>query len=247
MEPIIRTWFTDKQKMHASILRDLLVEIFRRRPKSLVFKGGTAISFFYGSDRFSEDIDFSMDCLEDYATIDGALESFEDTYGYIIVNDWESEISQVSGLFRRYYLTFRYTGSETIDAEIDCSTDTCRLEPLKKELNNYYYPAVADTMDPEEILAEKVAALYTRRKARDLYDIYYLTAVMDVRINMNLISDKLREGPEPSRRAYSFNAFKERVEGLSGYWKELDGILNNFATLGFDKVSKGVLDRFRNV
>jgi len=45
-------------------------------------------------------------------------------------------------------------------------------------------------MDWEEILSEKVRALITRVKGRDLFDIYYLLS-KDIKIDLRLVNKKL--------------------------------------------------------
>ena len=178
METIIKNWFNERQKAHASILRDLLIEVFKRRTSNLVFKGGTAISFFYGGDRFSEDIDLASPSMENYTTIDDAIESFEKRYSYRIMNAWEDEIYK-RPRFRRYQLVFKYGIYEDISASIDYSTDRCITDIEKRDLANDYYAAKINFMGLDEILAEKVRAIYTRQKGRDLYDLYYLSAVKE--------------------------------------------------------------------
>ncbi len=246
MEPIARNWFSEKQKIHAALLRDLLIEVFKRKPKDLVFKGGTAISFFYGSNRFSADIDLSSRNMDNYALIDDAIESFERTYSYKITNDWEDEILQQQG-FRRYVLISKYGAYDGISTTIDYSPGICILSPGKKDLSNDYAAAKIDVMQPEEILAEKVRSIYTRQKGRDLYDLHYLSVIRKMRIGRGIIAEKMEEEPRLKGKKYSFNSFRKRVEALKPYWGDLDGILSNFTETTFDAVSNEVLEIFRNV
>ena len=229
------------------VLRDLLIEIFRMGPENLIFKGGTALSFFYGSGRFSEDIDFSSTNIDDYAVIDSALESFGNRYNYKIVNDWENEIEQSSNKFRRYFLSIKGSFDHNIETRIDYSIGRCELGPVKEYLSNEYYALKVDVMRLEEILAEKVRTLYTRQKGRDLYDIHYLSVVKRVAVPKSLIFDKFKEDSTLKGTKYSFKSFEAKIENLRPLWNDLEGIVSNFKSLSFDTVKEGVLASFRNV
>jgi predicted nucleotidyltransferase component of viral defense system len=246
METIIKNWFNERQRAHASLLRDLLIEVFRRRTSDLVFKGGTAISFFYGSDRFSEDIDLASPSMENYTVIDDAIESFEKKYSYRIMNAWEDEIYK-RPRFRQYRLVFKYGVYEDISASIDYSLDRCITDIEKRDLANDYYAAKITLMGSDEILAEKVRAIYTRQKGRDLYDLHYLSAIRKARISRSMIDAKMKDDPTLKGRKYSFNSFKQRIEGIKPYWGDLKGLVYNFDSINFDSISGAVLDIFRNI
>lgn len=246
MSSVVKEWFNERQRVHASILRDMLVEIFSKKPHGLVFKGGTALSFFYGTDRFSEDIDLYSESMDSYADIDDAIESFEKGYGYKVINDWENEIQEMSA-FRRYFLTIGYGTYEDIDIQIDYSIGRCILGVEMMDLSNEYKASKIGVMKPEEILAEKVRTIYSRQKARDLYDLHYLCTTMKSRISRSLISAKFAESHALEGILYSFDTFKDKVEGLARYWNDLNGIVNNFDSLDFGIISTEVLEAFRNV
>jgi len=246
LDAIIKDWFTAAQRMQAVVLRDLLIEIFRRNPTGLVFKGGTALSFFYGSGRFSEDIDLSSGTNKDYTVIDDVLESFEKTYPYTIINDWEDEIEQATNRFRRYHLIFKH-GAEDVRTTIDYSIGKHILDPVRKDLSNDYCASKINVMAPEEILAEKVRAVYSREKGRDLYDLYFLSVTMRIRVIRSLIFDKFREDPALKDIKYSFRTFAKRTEGLRKSWKELEGLVDGFDRLNFDTIKAAVLAVFLNI
>jgi predicted nucleotidyltransferase component of viral defense system len=242
----IKTWFTELQKAQATVLKDMLIEIFRRNPKSLIFKGGTALAFFYGADRFSEDVDLSSDSIENYAIIDDALESFEKTYRHRIINDWENEIEQASSKFRRYHLIFMHD-AEDIHTMIDYSIGKCILKPIQKDLANDYYASKISVMAPEEILAEKVRAIYSRQKGRDLYDLHHLSVTMHIRIRRDLIFDKFDEDPKLKQVKYSFLTLEKRIEDMKKSWKDLEGLVNGFDNIDFEMMKNEVLAVFRNI
>ena len=55
-----KPYFMDERQLEKDYLQSLLLyEIYTDFSSELVFKGGTALKFFYGLNRFSEDLDFT--------------------------------------------------------------------------------------------------------------------------------------------------------------------------------------------
>jgi len=238
-------WLDEKQRMQLSILRDLLINIFKAgKGNSIVFKGGTALSIFYGSDRFSEDIDLSAYSVDAYLTIDDAIEHIAAKSRYEVLNDWESEIEN-NEKFRRYLLRFKYSIEESINTHIDCSVEKVILEPEQLILSNGYDVAKILVMKKEEILAEKVRAIYTRHKGRDLYDLYFLTIILRTQASISLIHEKFKNYSIAAK--FSSKSFAAKVEELRPYWKDLEGLVNNFDALDFDSIKNSVVDAFKNI
>jgi len=236
-------WLDEKQKEQLSILRDLLINIFKRN-NGIVFKGGTALAFFYGSERFSEDLDLSVDSEEAYLRIDNAIEDISAKGKYEIVNDWENEIENDRG-FRRYLLRFKYGLEESINIHIDCSIEEVVLEPEQVMLSNGYDVAKILVMKKEEMLTEKVRAIYTRHKGRDLYDLYFLAVILKTVISISLIHEKFKRYGVAER--FSSESFSRRIEELRPYWNDLKGIVNNFEALDFGSVKNSVVEAFKNI
>ncbi|EFD92374.1 MAG: hypothetical protein BJBARM5_0891 [Candidatus Parvarchaeum acidophilus ARMAN-5] len=68
--------FMDVRQLEKSYLQTLLLyELYARFEKSLVFKGGTALKFFYGLNRFSEDLDFTYNGGYETANLINSIES----------------------------------------------------------------------------------------------------------------------------------------------------------------------------
>ena len=175
--------FIDVRQLEKNYLQILLLyELYARFEKSLVFKGGTALKFFYGLDRFSEDLDFTYN--EKYETVK-------------LVNSVESsikalgEIYGISGLKRRgtkSSLDFEvkiegplFRSLHTAQAvEINLSMRESLLLEAEKKTMTPVYPDIGTffvyVMNINEIFYEKVRAVLTRRyvKSRDLYDIAYI-------------------------------------------------------------------------
>lgn len=148
------------------------------RAESLVFKGGTFLKHAHGLDRFSEDLDFT-------AVEEGFKEAIEDSakamadYGIGAETDSHRE-GDVSFSCRMMFQGPLYQGSKKSEGriEIDVSKrEDVLLEPEWVRMF-FEYPETrvvnALGLQEKELMAEKLRALATRDKARDLYDCWFM-------------------------------------------------------------------------
>ena len=142
----------------------------------LVFKGGTYIRHAFGLDRFSEDLDFTGDPNPESLQVPAVRMG---RYGI----DCDFRLGEKTDVSLKGRLRYRgplYDGSErsmgTIHIEISRRKDVL-LEPEWRRLF-FKYPEIRVLnclgMRKEEVLAEKLRAISTRSKGRDLYDIWFL-------------------------------------------------------------------------
>ena len=158
--------------------------------KKLVFKGGTAIRFFLGSPRFSEDLDFttSLNDKEISEIVDKTVSLIKKSIGEIKVKDIKSIVGTTKKLYFQSDLS-----RQPLTIKLDFSR---REDTLKTKIGiiKTNLPIITTTpviyMDPEEILAEKTRAILTRKKGRDLYDIWFLTH-QGYKLNPEFIEQKL--------------------------------------------------------
>lgn len=180
-----------------SILREYLQVLFLARlsrdpqATAVYFKGGTAIRLLKDSFRFSEDLDFTVT-----APARRTLQLLEDLTGGI-----QREVPEVS--FRRGPQSpraitghLRYTPLTLklpLVIRLQCSLGEQPRHPTLSLLETPYpvtYPWIQH-LDWPEILAEKVRALLTRRKGRDLFDLWFLLS-KGVPLQWPLIRTKMR-------------------------------------------------------
>lgn len=178
-------------------LQDLILFIVSNNTKDeMVFKGGTCLYKFYNLDRFSEDLDFSL-----------RKEINTDKLLKIIVRELkkfniESKILEKKHLFnsisyslRIYGPLYRGTPQSTCKLQIDVNLKSkVILEPVAKRLISMYRDVptcFVILMEEEEILAEKIRAILTRDKARDLYDAGFLLE-KGVKVKKSLLNEKLK-------------------------------------------------------
>lgn len=152
-----------------------LLAISREVP-GLVFKGGTALYKFHGLDRFSEDLDFSGDLRQkDIGKIAAYLRNFG--------GPTETELKEVAGgmlaTLRIRGLLYQGSAQSTCSLRIDVNSKSDMLfDPERRSVSSLYpdIPSFSiDVMRQDEILAEKIRAILTRDKARDVYDVYFLS------------------------------------------------------------------------
>jgi len=144
----------------------------------------------YKAPRFSEDLDFTVNMDEnDFMKIlENVIRSFqqEETVSW-------KERKTITG--RRFLLTFKppVISHETF-INLDFSFREIVIHPQKTIIETAY-PVLFTTyiyhLSAEEIAAEKIRALMTRRKGRDLYDLWYLLST-NVSLSNTLVQEKLK-------------------------------------------------------
>jgi predicted nucleotidyltransferase component of viral defense system len=153
-----------KRRLHRSIAlaQDLLVmEMYDSIPRAVIH-GGTAIWRCYGSNRFSEDVDFYLPLKMRGENFEKLLEGLRGK-GFTVEKFKVTESSVFSGL--------SYLGANV------------RFEAVFKNVKNFTTKdfelvdgnlILVNTLNPEDMIKEKILAYANRRKVRDLYDIFFL-------------------------------------------------------------------------
>jgi predicted nucleotidyltransferase component of viral defense system len=220
-----------------------LNSIYSTFTDELVFKGGTALFFFYNLPRFSEDLDFTarqqIDKNKLIANIGRDLERMGIKNNIKDVKENQSSISfkiaAEGPLFTREI--------EKTHIKIEISKREQVENFTIKELRSIY-PDVPSfsvcILAREEILAEKVRAIITRTQARDLFDLHFLLN-QKVKVDFDLINRKLAY----YKKRFDKDEFRKKIEGLEDVWiAELTPfVIGNIPT--FAKVKKEVLKFFR--
>jgi predicted nucleotidyltransferase component of viral defense system len=116
-----------------------------------------------------------------------------------------------------------------------------KLEKGKYALSNQNPLTVASNvlvMRLEEILAEKVRAIFWRARARDVYDLWFLVK-KDVSIKQKLIDEKLKY----YELKFSLKNFEKKINEVGKSWeKELKQITTFVPE--FKTVKKEILKKF---
>jgi hypothetical protein len=189
--------FARKLKMNDSVvLREyaqllFLKELyFQKYSDHIFFKGGTAIRLVFGGERFSEDLDFSVTGERD--DFNHFISTFYDRlsklYGWSI-----KKRKTIVG--ETYVLSITEENKDYgLFIKLDFSFREKVLQPTKSIIDTIYpvvFTSFVHHLSKEEILAEKIRAVMTRSKGRDIYDLWFLFS-QGVEINTSLVMEKYK-------------------------------------------------------
>ena len=205
---------TEKNYLHIKTLH----AISRLLPEKLIFKGGTSLMICHGLPRFSEDLDFTATTCIDVQAVIEQLKAFL-TQQDITMQVTHQETTPVSESFLIRYQGPLYDGTQqtTSKVEIDISTREAIQQPATTTRILHPYSDTptfyVQTMTAQEILAEKIRAILTRNKARDVYDAEYLIA-KNTPLHRSLINKKLSY----YKKTYTKQDLALALEQKKGLW-----------------------------
>lgn len=228
----------EKNYIHTAVL----FAISKTCPEKLIFKGGTCLMLCYGLDRFSEDLDFNL--IEENTNLESILENIK-----IFLEDYDIKIDYKieNNKFQETYIyfygpLFKNTNNTRCKIKVDFSKRNDYVNKIVVRVNHSYieFPLFyINALPTQEILSEKVRAIMTREKARDVYDLYYLVA-KNTEIDIELIKEKLKFYNE----TWSLNKFIEKLENKEKIWKtELPQLILNVPD--FKEVKKEIISYFK--
>lgn len=218
-------YLTEKDYLQEIILHSIYSN--RESTRSFVFKGGTALSKFYYSDRFSEDLDFNLmktselqDRVEEILkSIIGSL-FFDAEFIKKPSKNRFGTISTELGIKGPRY-NGRQSSLQHIRLEIN-TTAKMMHQPLQLPRHQIYGDIdeyIGTVMDRQEILAEKFRAIMSkgrRHKERDLYDINFLIGKGATPSHSEILK-KLNEAD----MQFSKIALREAVDKIKSTWNDL--------------------------
>ncbi|MEK9143331.1 MAG: nucleotidyl transferase AbiEii/AbiGii toxin family protein [Patescibacteria group bacterium] len=169
----------------------LFLNVLYSHPVSsrVYFKGGTAIHIIYHAPRFSEDLDFTS-----HITGDAFSDLITDTFSHLTQSERLvfKERKTITG--KRYMLaTTNITDLPPVYVNLDFSFREKVLQPERSIIQTTFpilFTEFVSHLSQEEMFAEKIRAIATRKKGRDLYDLWYLST-RGVKLNENLVQQKL--------------------------------------------------------
>lgn len=145
------------------------------RGKDVYFKGGTAIHLLFGAPRFSEDLDFTV------GTTEASLLTLFDHVVHVVSSQENITVKRRATIVGNRWLmtaqpvSLRYPIYLTLDFSFRERVLHPQVSPLVTTLP-IIFTSLVHHLSAGEILAEKIRAIMTRRKGRDLYDLWYLMA-----------------------------------------------------------------------
>lgn len=158
------------------VQHNFLSELYKQRSANrLLFKGGTALRIIYNSPRFSEDLDFTAEKNISYREIEDILTEIYfnlDKWGLSIKID---EAKKTTGGYLAKAIFSFYNYEINLKIEISFRKINKKIDKEISRINSELIPAYDIIhLSQEEIAGGKLAALMTRSKPRDWYDLYFL-------------------------------------------------------------------------
>ena len=179
------------------------------------FYGGTALRIFYGVNRFSEDLGFSLLVADNTFDIQKYFKSIREIIESLGLNfevsrkdkvaDSAIDSAFVKGSTRELFLTIYPTSTEVsqivhnenivVKFEVDVNPPLYATTEIKFRL--LPFPYQVRVYDKQSLFAGKLHAVIARRwkhrvKGRDLYDyIYYLS--LDTKLNLKHLEARLKQ------------------------------------------------------
>jgi predicted nucleotidyltransferase component of viral defense system len=213
---------------------------------TLVLKGGTSLYKLYNLNRFSEDLDFTQNKkkFDPESTARYILRALgrngiygnetHENHGYEINIRFHFKGPLYSGRKESLcYILLNISHRERVSC------------PVKKELLVSAYREIPAydvyAMDEREIFAEKVRAVMTRQKPRDIYDLWFLMK-KGIRADEELINLKLKI----YKVRFSAREFGERIRANRLSWpNDMRGLVMG-SVPDFDAIQHDLLDVFKS-
>ncbi|MBU2577771.1 nucleotidyl transferase AbiEii/AbiGii toxin family protein [Patescibacteria group bacterium] len=163
-----------KQTTELNIRREYVQNLFlsyfyqQKETDKVFFKGGTALRIIYGSPRFSEDLDFSaayFGVKEIEEAILNALNEIQRENIKVVLR----ESKKTSGGF----LALVEFDGISINLQVSLREGEKRGEALTV-VNDFIPPYTIISLSKDQLVEEKMQALFSRQKPRDFYDLYFM-------------------------------------------------------------------------
>ncbi len=203
-----------------------LLFLSRHLKNELVFKGGTALQKAYGLNRFSEDLDFTLNTDTNIEEIIEKIKKDIENFGF--KTEYKALSSKISKCYKLRIKGPLYDGTErsiaglrieiSLRRDLFLKSDTREVIPVYQDLQPY----IILIMNAEEILAEKIRAVFQREKARDIYDIWFLLK-KGIKIDYSLVKKKT----EFYNIKFNKNNFFRKISKIKKIWgEELSGYIS---------------------
>lgn len=188
---LVKQFHVPESVIFREYLQLLFLESLYQHNKSagIIFKGGTAIHLIYKAPRFSEDLDFNViaSLTQFTVIIKSVFANLSRSYEIAF-----KERKTITG--KRYLLTASpmvIKNSTYVNLDFSFREKTLTNEKTIIATDFPFIPnSLVHHMSKDEIVAEKVRAILTRRKGRDIYDLWYLLS-QGASLNRGWIKNKL--------------------------------------------------------
>ena len=248
----------DRKNAMKEIIQEIILCSLSRTDffKYAAFYGGTALRIFYGLDRFSEDLDFSLKEPNDGFDLSAYLPSLENevrSYGLNLKAEAKAKTKEsfvqsafVKGNTREQLLLFYpddsisslVPGNETVKIKFEVDTNPPPFAGYEKQYRLLPIPYEVQLYDAPSLFAGKIHAVLCRGwknriKGRDLYDfVFYVSRKIPV--NLSHLNARLADsGFIPDGTSLTIQKVKEALS-------------DRFTSIDYSNAKRDVLPFIRN-
>jgi predicted nucleotidyltransferase component of viral defense system len=220
-------------------INEILLYLISQKFNNLIFKGETALFKFFGLPRFSEDLDFTIIGKINLKQLENQIKKLKN-WGFNFDYKSTEKEKSIKILIKVKDFIVR---NIALKLEIDLSKreEVFNYKPLMYFGNYENLSFVINVMQEKEILAEKVRAIISRNRARDVFDLWFLLN-KNAEIDLKLINKKL------SIYGLEFNKedFYLAIKKKEKIWKEeiKPLLLNKNFFVDFEQVFMQIKDKF---
>jgi len=163
----------------------------QKESEKVYFKGGTALRFLFGSFRFSEDLDFTSLLTKSKLKIliNKTLQDLKKEAGEISFEEEKTIADAFTGRIFQKIKEFNFPLTIRLDFSLREKPILTESSYLETVFPIGPFPQVSH-LKIEELMAEKIRAILTRNKGRDIFDFYFLLS-KQVPIDWKLVNKKM--------------------------------------------------------
>jgi predicted nucleotidyltransferase component of viral defense system len=196
---------------------------------ALVFRGGTAISKFYGSGRFSEDIDIiikeDIEAAEIERETDRVLKGLNAYYSTSYSTEHYRNMLKYKLKIKGPIYTVAKNEQAKQTLQIDINTRERPFFETKDIYRTTIYedlkPYMINIESPQELLTDKLKAIIERTKpvARDLYDAWILIKKHRIKPDLKIVNEKITKYGKKENEVFSAEELNSRVREIKKIWE----------------------------
>jgi predicted nucleotidyltransferase component of viral defense system len=199
------------------VLTEIIYRLAETAGTDLVLKGGQALRHVYGSERLSKDVDY----------VAGRRLDFAELREYLTIRYPRLRLPDQPAGPTKFGLTLRpisYVGPlnvrSTVEVEISYR-ETVLLPPhAMAYVSPFRDPFAVTVMELDEMIAEKVRALYQRGNPRDLYDLWFLFSQQGPSISIGTVATLIPEKFKRVSGGWKRERLYDRIRAAEPTWSE---------------------------
>lgn len=184
----------------------------QKESEKVYFKGGTALRFLFGSFRFSEDLDFTSFLTKSKLKIliDKTFQDLNKEAGEISFKEEKTIAGAFTGRIFQKLPEFSFPLTIRLDFSLREKPFLIETSYLETIFPVGPFPQVSH-LKIEELMAEKIRAVLTRNKGRDIFDLYFLLS-KKILIDWKLVNKKMslyKKTADPNKLIKAINDFPQ--------------------------------------